>query len=205
MERKKEEGLDEKKAAVATIVKELEKTEKALIEAGAKTFVEMYPDLPKHQPHVYQPYQYPEPGPYKTNLSFRIPDLNDAKKEGYMRLFEAAWNGDLETIKKLTLAPWKLDMSSVEMTPLQIATMDMNGFSPFSIAVLHGHYELARKIIEICATQYHKDDGLSTKQRWNMATMESDDEDDSDDEGESAASSWEFSTNICQICLSLLS
>lgn len=182
MERKKEEGLDEKKAAVATIVKELEKTEKALIEAGAKTFVEMYPDLPKHQPHVYQPYQYPEPGPYKTNLSFRIPDLNDAKKEGYMRLFEAAWNGDLETIKKLTLAPWKLDMSSVEMTPLQIATMDMNGFSPFSIAVLHGHYELARKIIEICATQYHKDDGLSTKQRWNMATMESDDEDDSDDE-----------------------
>jgi hypothetical protein len=180
---KKEEGLYEKKAAIATLILELEKTEKTLIDAGAKPFAEMYPDIQTQKEYVYQPYQYPEPGPYKTNLSFRIPDLNDAKKEGYMRLFEAAWNNDLETVKKLTLAPWESDTNPTEMAPLQVAVQDMNGFSPFSIAILRGHRELAKKMIEICATQYHKDAGLNSKQRWNVMPDNSDDESDSDVDG----------------------
>lgn len=59
--------------------------------------------------------------------------------------------------------------------------MDGRGFSPFSIAALRGHYDLARKIIEICMAQYHKDDGLSSRQRWTMRTDDSDEEYDSDD------------------------
>ncbi len=68
--------------------------------------------------------------------------------------------------------------------PLRVAIQDGNGFSPFSIAVLRGHRQLARKIVEICATQYHKDDGLSSRQRWTMRTFsESDDGESDDDEG----------------------
>lgn len=72
--------------------------------------------------------------------------------------------------------------------PLKIAVRDGNGFSPFSIAVLRGHYDLARKCIEICIAQYHKDDGLSSRQRWRMKKSSDEDEDmsdyDHDDENE---------------------
>lgn len=170
-----EEGINEKKLAITTHIQDLEETEKVLIQAGAKTFVEMYPDIPKSQAHSHQPYVYPEPGPYKTSLSFRIPDLNDAKRTGYNQLFEAAWNNDLPKIKTLTLAPWTLDPKNPDMIPLFIGVTDHNGFSPFSIAVLRGHRDLARSIIDICAAQYHKDDGMSSKQKWNMKSEEIDD------------------------------
>jgi hypothetical protein len=177
-----EKGLEEKKSAVARIIKELEHAEKTLIEAGAKTFAQLYPDIPKRE--EFKPQVYPEPKPtyYETTLRFRIPDLNDTKKEGYIKLFEAAFTNDLEIIKALTLGKWSSEDDTPLNSPLKIAVQDGNGFSPFSIAVLRGHRELARKIVEICATQYHKDDGLSSRQRFRT-TADSDDEDiDSDNE-----------------------
>jgi hypothetical protein len=70
------------------------------------------------------------------------------------------------------------------MVPLMIAVQDGSGFNPFAIAVLRGHFDLAKKIVEICATQYRTDDGTSPKRRWNMVPHDSDDEDgDSDGEG----------------------
>jgi hypothetical protein len=171
-------GIDEKKEAISKVIMELEQAEKALIEAGAKTFAEMYPHIAPCEEQTAPRYPYPEPEPYKTNMSFCIPDLNDATKDGYMRLFEAAWSNDLEMVKKLTLTPWKSDMKIDEMTPLRVATQDSNGFSPFSIAVLRGHRELARKIIEICAIQYHKEDNPTFKKRWDTIPNDSDDESD---------------------------
>ncbi|KAH7360980.1 ankyrin repeat-containing domain protein [Rhexocercosporidium sp. MPI-PUGE-AT-0058] len=184
-EAKKEDGLEEKKAAIAKLILELEDAEKSLIEAGAKTFAEMYPNTPKHQGNTGYNYNYnyqpSEPAPYKTSLNFVVPELNDAKKDGYIRLFSAAWENNLDTVKTMTLAPWQWKEGSPLESPLKIATTDGNGFSPFSIAVLRGHYHLARKIIEICMAQYHKDDGLSSRQRWTMRTDDSEDEYDSDD------------------------
>jgi ankyrin repeat protein len=186
MEDKSGEGVKEKREAIAKLVRELEKAEKALIDAGAKTFAEMHPEMPT--PHYRHNYRYtaPEPSPYETSLKFMTPDLNDAKHQGYVSLFEAAWSNDLEKIKSLTLAPWASPPLPLQ-TPLKVAIQDGSGFSPFSIAVLRGHYELAKKIVEICIIQYHKDDGLSTRQRWNMRTEDSDDESsdyDSDDDRE---------------------
>jgi ankyrin repeat protein len=183
VEVKKEEGIEVKKAAIAKLIQELEKAEDALIAAGAKTFAELHPEIPKCQER--QGYQYTphEPTPYKTEINFMIPDLNDTKHERYAKLFEAAWNNDLETVKSMTLAPWSSAEGQPLSPPLKVAVLDGNGFSPFSIATLRGHYGLAKKIVEICATQYHKDDGLSTRQRWNMRTEASDDE-YSDDERE---------------------
>lgn len=128
LDKPQEVGIIEKRAAISKTLRELEHTEKVIIEAGAKTFVEMYPDLPK--PQEQQPYFYRsvETEPYETKLRFRIPDLNDEKKEGYKKLFEAAWNNDLDTIKSLTLKAWKSASGSANLTPLRVAVQDGNGF-----------------------------------------------------------------------------
>jgi hypothetical protein len=178
-----EKGLKEKKEAISKMIKELESAEKTLIEAGGKTFAEIYPDIPQPEESKQQVYPEPKPAFYETKLRFRVPDLNDTKKEGYIKLFEAAWNNDLETIKSLTLGKWSSEDNMPLNSPLKIAVQDGNGFSPFSIAVLRGHRKLARTIVEICATQYHKDDGLSAKQRFRT-TSDSDDDDDEDSENE---------------------
>ena len=47
--------------------------------------------------------------------------------------------------------------------------MDSNGFSPFSLAVLRGHYDLALKIVEICQLQYHGNDPRTQRLKWKMA------------------------------------
>lgn len=103
------EGIEEKKAAIAKLIAELEDAEKTLIKSGAKTFYEMYPDTPKSNRNQFQSHGYqPHFMGYETNLSFQIPDLNDTKKDGYFKLFQAAWDGDLETVKVCTQLPKKL-------------------------------------------------------------------------------------------------
>ncbi|KAK0126771.1 hypothetical protein ONS95_008352 [Cadophora gregata] len=180
---KKEDGIEEKQAAIKKLIAELEQAEKSLLKAGGKTFAEMYPNTPTPQNHnrFGHNYQSPEPGAYETSLTFNVPELNPAKKDGYLRLFDAAWDNDLDTLKAMTLAPWTWVEGSPLEGPLKIAISDGNGFSPFSIAVLRGHYDLARKIVEISMAQYHKDDGISSRKRWTMRNDDSDDEYDSDD------------------------
>ncbi|KAL2074939.1 hypothetical protein VTL71DRAFT_8719 [Oculimacula yallundae] len=186
-EAEKEPGMDEKQTAIQKLIAELEDTEKSLIDAGCKTFVEMYPDIPKRQENSSYPYNsrfnsHPAKiEPYETSLHFVVPELNDAKKAGYIRLFEAAWGNDLDTVKAMTLAPWQWKEGSPLESPLKIAIMDGGGFSPFSIAVLRGHYDLAKKIVEICMAQFFKDDGLSSRRRWTMRSGDSEDGYDSDE------------------------
>jgi hypothetical protein len=97
---KSEEGVKEKKAAVDELIQELEATEKSLLDAGAKPFYEMHPDISKPQQNnnSYRHKEY-TPEPYDTNVTIRVPDLTEIKKDGYIKLFEAAWSGDLETVK----------------------------------------------------------------------------------------------------------
>jgi hypothetical protein len=180
---KPEDGLEQKKAAIAKLIQELEHAEKTLIAAGGKTFVQLYPDIPAREEPQQHVFPDPKPTFYETALRFRVPDLNDAKKDGYLILFEAAWNNDLEKVKAMTLAKWSLAAGMSLNSPLKIAVQDGNGFSPFSIAVLRGHRQLARKIIEICATQYHEDDGLSSRQRFRTATNDEEDADSDNENG----------------------
>lgn len=180
-----EDGYKEKQVAINGLTQELEKLEEFLIESGAKTFKQLKPDLPDYQDNQRSRYNYnpPNPEPYKTELRFQVPDLNTTKKNGYTKLFAAAWNNDLEAVKSLTLVPWESEVGKPLVTPLTIAIRDGNGFSPFSIAVLRGHRELAQKILEICIAQYHQEDG-SHKQRWNTHPSDSDDEGYSDNEND---------------------
>lgn len=112
-----------------------------------------------------------------------MPLLNDSLKEGYLRLFEAAWTNDVEEVKSLTLGAWKSNDDNVEYPPLQVAVKDSSNFSPFSIAVLRGHHKLARVIAEISLAQYGPEDTSGHTERWAMDLADSEDDYDSESDG----------------------
>lgn len=168
-----QKGTGEKDAAVAELLGKYEALEKALLAKGAKTFKELYPNMkvPQHQGMYVHQYQsrYPEKkGPYKTIHRFLVPDLTRVKIGGYYQLFEAAWQGDIATVKSLTLGPWGSNHN-----PLQIAVRDLGGFSPFSLAVLRGHPDLAKVVLEIAAVQYQPNN-KNDRYKYSLATYDSD-------------------------------
>lgn len=80
-------GLKEKKKAIEELLVKFEAAEIALLEKGAKTFQQLHPDIefPKEEsPHWYHPNK---PEQFKTTFSFRVPDLTDDTREGYLQLF----------------------------------------------------------------------------------------------------------------------
>jgi hypothetical protein len=136
--------------------------------------------------------------PFEVSFSFDIPYLDDRLKEGYLRLFEAAWRNDIEEVKSLTLCVWTFayvfqrdppENESLFKTdtavnqPLQIAARDVHGFTAFSIAVLRGHYQLARAIAEIALAQYEPEDKTGIRERWTINGYDSEDESDSGNDG----------------------
>jgi len=68
-----------------------------------------------------------------------------------VRRFEAAFSGDLETIKTLTLTTWD---EANEEAPLKIAVNDGEGNNPFTLAFSRGHYDVAKATLEIAQAQY---------------------------------------------------
>lgn len=181
---KTEKGEDRKFSAIQEMLVKYETVEKALLGKGAKTFEEMYPDPRKvdHPGSKYPffPYDYRDQNiePYHTTYKFLVPDLTRIKLHGYLRLFEAAWQGDLHNVKSLTLGEWEGNR------PLQIAVRDVRGFSPFSLAVLRGHKDVAKVILEIAAVQYQPDE-KKEHFRYRIASPDEDedylsDEDDSE-------------------------
>ncbi|KAL1965133.1 hypothetical protein VTN77DRAFT_6046 [Rasamsonia byssochlamydoides] len=151
-------GVEEKRAAVQALIPDFERLEAALVAKGAKTFKELFPDVQgppqKDQLQFHQPQPW-KSIPFKVSFTFKVPDLTSVKREGYLRLFEAAWCGDLSTIKALTLRMWGPNQDQI---PLQIAVADQDGFSPFSIAVLRGHLEVGKAILEIVCAQYQPEE-----------------------------------------------
>lgn len=79
-----------------------------------------------------------------------IGDSEDLEPGSHHIRFEAAWIGDLDKIKALTLASWDPDNNE---PPLQMAVKDSNS-SPFSIAYFRGHHDVAKAILEIAQAQY---------------------------------------------------
>lgn len=80
--------------------------------------------------------------------------------------FEAAWRGDLNTVKKLTLAKWG---EGGKKDPLLISGdeyyMDM---TPFTIAIVRGHRALARVMLEIGQIQYNPRKEEETNVRYRI-------------------------------------
>jgi ankyrin repeat protein len=167
-------GTAEKKAAVQLQLSKFEALENQLLERGAKTFKDLHPDvnIEEHHPYNYHSRSYePEPPkPWTPLLSFQVPDMTDERREAYLKLFQACWDADLPTIKELTLAVW-----GVNQTPLKIAVQDTENFSPFSIAVLRKHFDIARAILEIAQAQYAPEEKFG-QAKYSMQSRDEDED-----------------------------
>ncbi|KAI1764033.1 ankyrin [Hypoxylon sp. FL1150] len=176
-------GLPEKRQAIEDMISQLESVEKALQAKDAKTFKQMYPDIPEFEQSTSSSSKNQSPPSYALEFKFHnVTDVTDARKAAYVKLFEAAWAGDLATIKSLTLASWDADKQE---PPLKIAVSDMKSHNPFSIAFLRGHYEVAKAILEIAQAQWAPKTEKTT--RFIMNKDEEDgsyEESDSDDNDE---------------------
>lgn len=170
-EQEAQEDMDEKMAAIADMLAQYEAVEKTLVAKGARTFKEMHPDIKEadYSEPSYGHNNSQKKEPYKTTHRFLVPDLTPSKIDVYHQLFEAAWHGDISAVKTLTLGHGRNTSE-----PLQIAVRDLSGFSPFSIAVIRGHLDLARVILEIAAVQYQPND----KENRYRYTIEECDEDE---------------------------
>lgn len=92
----------------------------------------------------------------------------------------------MNTIERLTLARWGPEQ---QHRPLKIEIRDMYDFSPFAIAILRGHYDVAKAILAIAETQYKPKEEKKTKKKYTLRTTSSDGygsdgDDDNDDDSE---------------------
>ncbi|CAJ2513477.1 Uu.00g015960.m01.CDS01 [Anthostomella pinea] len=166
-------GLAEKKEAIADVVSELEKVEKALETKGAKTFKELHPEVEDPGPLRTPARADAVQEPYKLDFIFyNSTDVTESRKVAYLQLFEAAWSGNLDKIKSLSLAPW---VTEQQEPPLQIAVYDAKGNNPFSLAFLKGHLKVAKAILEIAQAQWAPKE--EKKARFTMVSNEEDDDD----------------------------
>ncbi|KAF3061193.1 hypothetical protein GL218_03903 [Daldinia childiae] len=176
------QDVKEKLEVLEDVISQLESLEKALEAKGAKTFKELYPDAREPLQHVRYTYTTPEPTAYALEFNFtNAPDVTETRKAAYIKLFEAAWAGDLPTIKSLTLASWDAEKQE---PPLKIAVSDAKFNNPFSLAFIRGHYEVAKAILDIAQAQWAPSEEKT--KRFTMNKDEDDDsaESDSDDEPE---------------------
>ncbi|KAL4985434.1 hypothetical protein BDW68DRAFT_179718 [Aspergillus falconensis] len=178
-EKENGEGLAEKKAAIEALLSDYEELETDLLSRGAKTFKQLHPhiDGPPNNARQNRPYRHPELEPYETHFVFHAKFCTEEIKEGYIQLFEAAWTGDIETIKSLTFSNWGPDN---QRPPLEIGVTDIGNCSPFTLAVIRGHYEAAKAIIAISIAQY-KPDEQQKSTRYRIAEIDDDSDADSED------------------------
>ncbi|UKZ55109.1 hypothetical protein TrVGV298_008926 [Trichoderma virens] len=157
-------GNAEKEKAIKDAISDLTEVESILIAKGGLVFKELHPDVKMENRHNYS-YNPPEP-PKVTAFEY-----------GYLQLMQAAWTGDIETIKSLTLRAWG---SNDEQAPLMMAITDDSRNSPFSIAFLRGHYQAAKAILEIIRAQWTAPE--KEKVRYKMISRDEDEADEGSDE-----------------------
>ncbi|KAK4153422.1 ankyrin repeat-containing domain protein [Chaetomidium leptoderma] len=180
-------GIKEKEVAIAEAIKTMEKIKEALLAKGAKTFSEacplykgmgpLYKGLGQNRGHHTTAYnELTGFKPFRYTFSFsNVYDVTEARKEAYFKLFNAAWDGDLETIKALTLASWD---DAKEEAPLKIAAYDQDRNNPFSLAFSRGHFKVAKAVLEIAQAQYAPEQKPKARYRMEAADEHSEYSDD---------------------------
>ncbi|KAL2141434.1 hypothetical protein VTI28DRAFT_2434 [Corynascus sepedonium] len=146
-------GDQRKEAAIAEAILKLEKVQEVLLAKGAKAFSQICPDSTLGiQPTTNQKGTLASQNKqdlFTYDLTFcNVSDVTETRQSAYLKLFTAALNGDLEIIKVLTLASWS-DGEERDEAPLKIAVHDQDHNNPFSLALSHGHYGVARAVLEI--------------------------------------------------------
>ncbi len=91
---------------------------------------------------------------------------------------EAAWVGDLDRIKSMTLEAWGPEK---DRAPLKMSISDNSQNSPFSIAFLKGHSDIAQAILEIVKAQWSPPEKENLRYKMEQEDDEDEDEYDSED------------------------
>ncbi|KAI1364570.1 ankyrin repeat protein [Xylaria arbuscula] len=186
------QGMAEKKEAIQSMISQLEKVEAALVEKGAKTFKELYPKIEAMPRTEKEEDEEESQTEYSFKFSFRgVKDLTSERENAYIKLFEAAWSGDIGTIKSLSLAPWGPESSE---PPLKIAVSDLSGNNPFSLAFLKEHFDTVKAILEIVQAQWSPTD--EEKARFKMSKYDDDEESYEDSEADDSGSEPEVYKEI---------
>ncbi|KAF9765246.1 hypothetical protein IL306_002530, partial [Fusarium sp. DS 682] len=185
-------GVSEKLEAIKELLTGFETLQEALISRGGKTFNELHPDIKtnlrnnasstcgqiKDEEKTMKPFEF--------HFSFNNDrDMTEKRRDGYIELMEAAWAGDIEKVKGLSLQAWSAER---DQPPLKIAVSDHMGNTPFSVAFLRRHHDLARALLEIVKAQWSPP--KKDKVRFKMETGNGDenyesDSDSSDNSNES--------------------
>ncbi|KAH6898608.1 hypothetical protein B0T10DRAFT_505216 [Thelonectria olida] len=180
-------GVPEKMEAIKEAVEGFKALEEVLVNQGGKTFEELHPDIKtdtrnngssraKSEEKVTKSYEYV--------FSFRNDsEMTEKRRDGYIELMEAAWSGDTEKIKALSLQAWGPEQ---DQPPLKLAISDDRSHTPFSFAFMRGHYETAWAILEIVKAQWSPAD--KEKVRFKMETHNDDDEEYSDEDSDGSGS-----------------
>ncbi|KAH7328643.1 ankyrin repeat-containing domain protein [Stachybotrys elegans] len=167
-----------KNEAIKDLISGLQAVESMIIDKGGKTFEGLHPDIKtsSYESSGNTEAQESKQAPYSYNFSFlQDKGMSEARRDGYIELMEAAWAGNGERIKELTLQAWGADQ---DQPPLKIAVMDSESNSPFSVAFLRGHQELSRAVLDIVAAQWSPE--KDEKRRYTMRNDDDTDEDDED-------------------------
>ncbi|KAL4885830.1 ankyrin repeat-containing domain protein [Aspergillus karnatakaensis] len=171
----KGEGVAEKKEAIETLLAAYQKLEDWMLSRGAKTFQELHPDVKPPHSSSHRNHDFTaKKEQYKITFGFYARDLDENAREGYISLFEAAWKGDTDTIKSLTLSRWG---PNDERKPIEVGVTDTRGYNAFVLACLRGHLETAKAILAISFAQYKPDENQrNTRYRIAQDLPDSDDE-----------------------------
>lgn len=171
-------GSDEKQRAIKEMILAFEKVKEELDLKGARTFKELHPDIEEPSDRDNYRYKPSKPTPFEVKWNFAVGELTDSLKEQYLELFQAAWIGDIEKIKSLTLVPQGPERNQL---PLKIAVLDSVHTSPFSLAVMRGHLECATAILQIAQVQFVPLTKDEAKKHYSIGNREIDSDYDSDD------------------------
>jgi ankyrin repeat protein len=174
---KREEGEKLKLESMTTLISEFEALETHLLNNGAKKFAELHPGIGTSNAATSRNrYRYTPTArkPFEVQFSFNVPGAPEKDTPPYLQLFQAAWEGDLATIRNLTMQPRDSGSRS-----LKITVSDQFQSSPFFIAIVRGHMEVAKAILEIAQIQYlPKTQDLSYTLADDNASEDSDGSDD---------------------------
>lgn len=195
-------ALQKKIAAVKGILESLRATEKTLVNAGAKTYYELFPEKlelaqKKQKQEQLMISMHPLIQPLQLNMSahlnlvvvedtdhifsvnnyFSAPYLGKGDiQAAYLRLFEAIWRGtpeDANLVKALTLSP--TSEGDMKLPALRISVADHQGYTTLWLALYRRNWDMARLILAIVNEQYDPPKASSKERRYVLEPREDED------------------------------
>ncbi|VUC26031.1 unnamed protein product [Clonostachys rosea] len=175
------EAITDEDGTMKDLKQAFEEFRTVLVLRGSKPFSELYPHFKQEPEGQYTSRYFCQdiaPQPFQYKFKFREDQsITDRRTDGYIELMESAWMGDLDRIKDLTLKPWGPEP---DQGPLLVAVYDDELNSPFSLAFLHGHYKVARAILEISGAQWVSETAKKVRYKMVDGTYAYDSGEDSD-------------------------